>query len=62
MGEPGALVNNDCCNAFEGALPPGQEMNNEVQDAASNTVNRPNRLIVAGILSEVTPVSFRSRM
>jgi hypothetical protein len=49
-GEPGALVNNDCCDAFEGVLLEGHEMKNEIQGAASNKVNRPTRLIVAGIL------------
>lgn len=53
-GEPGALVNNDCCaaccEAFEGVLRGGQEIKNEVKDAASNKVNRPTRQIAAGIL------------
>src|SRR5829696_5071188 len=38
-GEPGALANNDCCDAFEGVLPEGQE--NDIHDAASNKLNRP---------------------
>ena len=60
MGEPGALVNDDCCDAFEGVLPEGQEMKNEVQEAASNKLNRPKRLIVVDIFSaEITPVSSR---
>jgi hypothetical protein len=54
-GEPGALANNDCsdacCEAFEGVLPGGQEMKNEVQDAVSNKVNRATRPIAAGILT-----------
>ena len=45
-GEPGALVNNGCCDAFEGALPEGQETN-EVENAATNKVNRAT---IAGIL------------
>jgi hypothetical protein len=49
-GEPGALVNNDCSDAFEGVLGEGQEIKNEVQDAISNKVNRPKRLIVVDIL------------
>jgi hypothetical protein len=50
-GEPGALANNDCCGAFEGVLPEGQEKKNVLQDTASNKVNRATRLIVAGILA-----------
>ena len=49
-GEPGALANNDCGDVFEGVLPEGQEIKNEVEDAASNKVNLATRLIVAGIL------------
>jgi len=59
-GEPGALANNDCCDAFEGVLPEGQEIKNEVQDAASNKDNRPNRLIVAGILATEVNASLLS--
>jgi len=44
------LANNACCT-FEGVLPEGQEIKNEVQDATSNNVNR--------LKTEVTPVSFR---
>ena len=50
-GEPGALVNKDCCDALEGVLPEGQERKKEVPDAASNKINRLRRLIVAGILT-----------
>jgi hypothetical protein len=49
-GEPGAFVNHDSCDAFEGVLPEGQDVKNEIQDAASNKLNSANRLIVAGIL------------
>jgi hypothetical protein len=41
MGAPGALANNGCCNAFVGVLPAGHEINNEAQDAVSNSVSRP---------------------
>jgi len=58
-GEPGAFVNNDCCDAFEGVLAEWQEMN-EIEDAASNKVNRPNRLIVAGILKTEVIASLLS--
>jgi hypothetical protein len=40
-------VNSGCCDAFEGALPEGQEMNNDVHDAITNRINRPT---LAGIL------------
>ena len=50
IGEPGAAANSGCCAASEGVLPGGQEMKNEDQDAVSKMVNRPKRLIVAGIL------------
>jgi hypothetical protein len=54
-GDPGAFTNNDCCGAFEGALPEGHEMNNDVHEAVSNRLNRPARQIVAGIfIAEVT--------
>jgi hypothetical protein len=43
-GEPGALANNDCCEALEGLLPEKQERN-EIEDAASNRISRP---ILAG--------------
>jgi hypothetical protein len=46
-GEPGALADNDCCDALEGMLPEGQEMN-EIEDAASNRINR---LILARIVA-----------
>ena len=59
-GEPGALANNDCCDAFEGVLPGWQETKNEVQDAASNKVNRATRLIVAGILAAEVNASLLS--
>lgn len=53
-GDPGAFANNDscdaCCEAFEGVLPGWHETKNEVNDAASNKVNRVTRPIVAGIL------------
>ena len=53
-GEPGALVNNDCCDAcceaFEWVLRGGHEIKNEVKDAVINKVSRATRLIVAGIL------------
>jgi hypothetical protein len=61
-GEPGAVTNNDCCDAVEGVLPERQEMN-ETADAVSNKVNRATRLIAVGILiTEVTPISFRSSL
>jgi len=50
-GEPGAFVNNDCCDPFEGAVPEGQELKKELQETASNKVNRATRLIAAGILT-----------
>jgi hypothetical protein len=50
-GDPGALANNDSCDAFEGALPEGHEVNNEVHDAASNKLNCATWLIVAGIFT-----------
>jgi hypothetical protein len=59
-GEPGALVNNDCWDAFEGVLPGLQERKNGDQDAASNKVNRATRLIVAGILTAEVNGSFLS--
>jgi hypothetical protein len=39
-GEPGALTNNGCCNAFEGTLGKGQEIKNDIEEAASNNANR----------------------
>jgi hypothetical protein len=41
----------------EAVLGEGQEMKTEVEDVASNNINRPKRLIAAGILITVTPVS-----
>ena len=56
IGEPGALVNNDCCDVFEGVSPERHEL----EDTASNKLNRATRPIAAGILiAEVTPVSLR---
>jgi hypothetical protein len=52
IGEPGALANNGCCDAFEGMLPEGQETKNELHDIARNKVNRPTRLMVSGISTE----------
>ena len=46
-GEPWALANNDSCDALEGVLLVGQE----IKDTVSNRLNRPKRLIVAGILT-----------
>ena len=49
-GEPGALANNDCCDALEGVSPEGQEK--ETHDAASSKVNSAKRLIInASLLS-----------
>jgi hypothetical protein len=63
-GEPGAFTNNDCCGAFEGAFPAGQEIKNDVQNAiSSDRANRPKPLIVAGICgAELTVVSFSAIM
>src|SRR5262249_45520621 len=47
-GDPGALTNNGCCDAFAGTSPEGQEINNDVHDAASNRIHR---LTLAGILT-----------
>ena len=47
-GEPGALVNTDCGEALEGALPEGHEI--KYDDAIINKLKRPKRLIVTGIL------------
>ena len=56
IGEPGAVVNNDCCDVFEGVSPERHEL----EDTASNKLNRAMRPIAAGILiAEVTPVSLR---
>jgi hypothetical protein len=49
-GEPCAAVKNDCCDAFEGVLPEGQEMKKEIEDAASNRANGPKRVIVTASL------------
>jgi hypothetical protein len=46
-GDPGAFLNSGCCAAFEGALPEGQELNNDVHDAITNRINRPT---LAGML------------
>ena len=53
-------MNNGCCDTLDGVSREGQDIKNEVHDAASNKPNRPKRLIVAGILIiEVNAFSFR---
>src|SRR5262245_55625506 len=53
-GEPGELANNDCWIASELVLPEGQEMKNEIEDAANNQ----GLILVAILKGKLNTVSF----